>query len=269
MHYPLMLFYEGRTLPETPTYTFDNCTHERRPGTTVCLRCRHEAREAARERTRRFLLRAGAVAIVVVTFVAVGVVGAATFRQRGAEAQSDSSPTAQFDTTVVAAAPIPVIDSGTSSLAQAPVTPQAQPQPVTPPAAAVEPTRPAPPAPFRPAILRGETMLADSVIAIRSDSDVVVDFDRPMLRTRRPDKFEQFVRTTLESVYGAPGAAAVRKLPFGSIASQGDLINELPTRGIRIPVDSAWVIRLFPETRVGQAGPVVVRYRVRLVPANN
>jgi hypothetical protein len=61
----------------------------------------------------------------------------------------------------------------------------------------------------------------------------------------------------------------MRKLPFGAIATQGDLINELPTRGIRIPVDSAWVIRLVPETRTGKDGPLVVRYRVRLVPATN
>jgi hypothetical protein len=215
------------------------------------------------------MLRAGAVAIVVVTFVAVGVVGAAAFRQRGAEAQGDSnSAAAQLDTTVVATAPMPAIDSS-SVLAQAPATPQGQAQPAAPTPAAVEPATPARRAPFAPVILRGETMLADSVVAVRGDSDVVVEFDRPKIRTRRPDKFEQFVRTTLEYVYGAPGAGVISKLPYGAIASQGDLINELPTRGIRIPVDSAWVIRVFPETKTGRDGPLVVRYRVRLVPATN
>jgi hypothetical protein len=214
------------------------------------------------------MLRAGAVAIVVVTFVAVGVVGAAAFRQRGVEAQGDSnSAAAQLDTSVIATAPIPVDSS--SLLAQATPTPQGQVQPAAPTTAAGEPTTPTRRAPFAPVILRGETMLADSVVAVRNDSDVVVNFDRAKVRTRRPDKFEQFVRTTLEYVYGAPGAAVISKLPYGAIASQGDLINELPTRGIRIPVDSAWVIRLFPETKVGRDGPLVVRYRVRLVPATD
>jgi len=262
-----MLFFEGRTLSNTPIYTFDTCEHERRPGTTVCLRCRHEAREAARERVRRFMLRAGAVAIVGVTFIAVGVVGVSAFRQRGVEGEGDSSAAAQLDTSTIATAPVPVIDSS-SPLMQAPPTPDVQAEPAAP-ATATAPTIPAAPAPFAPTILRGETMLADSVVAIRSDSDVVVKFDRTMLRTRRPNKFEQLVRTTLESVYGAPGAAVIRKLPNGAITSQGDLINELPTRGIRIPVDSAWVIRVFPETRMGKDGPIVVRYRVRLAPATS
>ena len=218
------------------------------------------------------MLRAGAVAIVVVTFIAVGVVGAATFRQQSTQSQNDSSgsASAQLDTTVVATAPVPVIDSSSPLMQPPPATPQVEAQPVTPPATApVVPATPARPAPFAPVILRGETMLADSIVATRSDSDVVVNFDRALLRTRRPNKFEQLVRTTLESVYGAPGAAVMRKLPYGAIASQGDLINELPTRGVRIPVDSAWVIRVLPETKVGDGGPIVVRYRVRLVPATN
>lgn len=211
------------------------------------------------------MLRGSAVAIVVVTFIAVGVVGASTFRQMAGGTKNDSAPPTQADTSAIAAAPIPYVDSSTSTTtAAADVTPQAQPQ--TPPPIA-EPVVPS--APFAPVIPRGATMLADSVIAVRSDSDVVVDFDRPMLRTRRPEKFEQFVRTTLESVYGAPGAAVIRKLPYGAIAAQGDLLKELPARGVRLPVDASWVIRLFPETRQGQDGPLVIRYRVRLVPGGN
>jgi len=213
------------------------------------------------------MLRAGAVGIVAVTFVAVGVVGVSAFRQRGAEAEGDSSAAAQLDTSAIATPPVPIIDSS-SPLMQAPPTPDVQVEPAAP-TTATAPTAPAPPAPFTPTILRGKTMLADSVVAIRSDSDIVVKFDRMTLRTRRPNKFEQLVRTTLESVYGAPAAEVIRKLPNGAIASQGDLINELPTRGISIPVDSAWVIRLFPETRMGKDGPIVIRYRVRLAPATS
>lgn len=113
----------------------------------------------------------------------------------------------------------------------------------------------------------GESVLSDGVKVVRSDSDVVVAFDSPMMRTRRPDKFEQFVRATLGAIYGQPASDALAKLPAGAIASQGDLLTELPTRGIRIPVDGGWMFRLFPETRAGQDGPLVIRYRVRVAPA--
>src|SRR5690349_9918944 len=56
------------------------CTHERRPGTTVCLHCRHAERLAARARRKRFLLRASAVGIVATVFVAGGVAAAVTIR---------------------------------------------------------------------------------------------------------------------------------------------------------------------------------------------
>ena len=275
-HYSLGVFSRKRTLHNTPTYntptyntptynTFDTCTHERRPGTTVCLRCRHAARVAARARTNRLVLRGSAITIVVATFVAVGVVGASTFRQLASGTKSDSAPAALADSSAIAGAPKPQVDSTATTTVPSPVTAAELPQ-TTPPAPA--PVAP-PAAPFAPAIPRGETMLADSAIAVRSDSEVVVSFDRTPLRTRRPEKFEQFVRTTLESVYGAPAAAIIRRLPVGAIAAQGDLVKELPARGVRIPVDAAWVIRLFPETRPGQDGPLVIRYRVRLVPVSN
>jgi hypothetical protein len=214
------------------------------------------------------MLRGSAITIVIATFIAVGVVGASTFRQLASGAKSDSAPPAQVDSSVIATTPKPLVDSTTSTTVSPTTEVTAQePLQTTPPvpAPAVAPA----PAPFAPAIPRGETMLADSAIAVRSDSDVVVGFDRPQLRTRRPEKFEQFVRTTLEAVYGAPAAAIIRKLPVGAIAAQGNLISQLPTRGVRIPVDAGWVIRLFPETRPGQDGPLVIRYRVRLVPTAN
>jgi len=211
------------------------------------------------------VLRGSAITIVVATFVAVGVVGASTFRQMASGTKSDSAPATLADSSAIAAAPKPQIDS-TTATTPVPTAVAAEPPQTTPPVPA--PAAPAA-APFAPAIPRGETMLADSAIAVRTDSDVVVTFDKALLRTRRPEKFEQFVRTTLESVYGAPAAAVIRRLPVGAIAAQGDLVKELPARGVRIPVDAAWVIRLFPETRPGQDGPLVIRYRVRLVPVGN
>src|SRR5690349_24220084 len=56
--------------------------HEHRPGTTVCLHCRHAARGVARERRKRLMLRAGVVATVATTVGAVGVLSAAAIRAR-------------------------------------------------------------------------------------------------------------------------------------------------------------------------------------------
>jgi hypothetical protein len=104
------------------------------------------------------------------------------------------------------------------------------------------------------------------VTAVRGDTDVVVAFDTPETRTRRPEKFEQFVRTTLPLVYGSAMRNVLARIPDGTIAGQGELLTELPKRGVRIPLDGAWTIRLFPETRPGQDGPLVIRYRVTVVP---
>src|SRR5690348_5625987 len=58
--------------------------HERRPGTTVCLHCRHAARAVSRDRRKRLILRASAFAIVATTLGAVGVLGASAIRGYGA-----------------------------------------------------------------------------------------------------------------------------------------------------------------------------------------
>jgi hypothetical protein len=91
---------------------------------------------------------------------------------------------------------------------------------------------------------------------------VVLDFDTKLARTRMADKFERFVRATLPSIYGAAADSALARLPQGALASQGDLIGDLPTRGMRIPLPNGGAIVLFPMTRQGQDGPLVTRYRV-------
>jgi hypothetical protein len=116
-----------------------------------------------------------------------------------------------------------------------------------------------------PVIQMGRSTLADGTGAERTDSVVTLSFDTPMTRTRRAEKFEQFVRMTLPGIYGKKIDSVLTGIPTGSLANQGDLLTELPTRGIRIPVDSAWEIRVFPETRKGLEGPLVVRYRASAV----
>ena len=73
------------------------------------------------------------------------------------------------------------------------------------------------------------------------------------------------MRSTLTAVYGPSIDSVLSKIPDGGIARQGDLVSELPTRGVRIPVNADWTIALFPETRPGHDGPLVVRYRVSVV----
>jgi hypothetical protein len=125
---------------------------------------------------------------------------------------------------------------------------------------------PAPaPAPFAPILPMGESSLSDGITANRGDSAVVVSFDVQLTRTRRPDKFERIVRTTLPAIYGPAADSALARIPDGEIARQGDLMSELTTRGIRIRLTPPWEIRVYPETRTGPGGPLIVRYRATLV----
>jgi hypothetical protein len=90
---------------------------------------------------------------------------------------------------------------------------------------------------------------------------VTVSFDVPSMRTRVPEKFEHVIRATLPAIYGPAVDSVLARVPAGTMARQGDLMTELPSRGIRIPMNSTWELRVYPETRQGQDGPLVVRYR--------
>ncbi len=119
--------------------------------------------------------------------------------------------------------------------------------------------------PVAPVVPQGQTPLADSLLATRADSVVTVWFDRTMIRTRNPVKFERLVRSTLPALYGAVADSALKRIPEGAFAQQGDLINELPTRGLRIPLAPGWMFALFPITRPGHDGPLVTQYRVSVI----
>ena len=232
----------------------ETCTHDRGPGTTVCLHCRYEARVAARARRQRLLLRVGASAIIVVTLTAGGVAAASAIRARGARSHDADSH-----------APVRTADATTSSMRQssaasagASASRKSQSQ-IGAAGHVVDQ------APLAPVIPMGQSMLAAGVVAARTDSSVLVSFDAPMLRTRMPVKFEAFVRSTLPAIYGVGADSALSRLADGGIARQGDLLTELPTRGVRIPVRGGWTIALFPETRPGQDGPLVIRYRVSVI----
>jgi hypothetical protein len=241
--------------PASPT-----CTHQRRPGTTVCLLCRQEARVAAAERRKKLFLRGTALAIViaVVALVMSGVLSLRNRAERREAAAADSAATAH-----VASATAPAADS---------VVPQGQmpaaaktvpPAPAT--SAIPAPTTAARGAAFAPTIRVGDTPLGGGAVATRGDSGVSVAFDTPELRTRIPEKFERYLRATLSQVYGSRIDPVLANIPLGKLAGQGDLLYELPVRGIRFPVEPGWHLEVFPEIRPGRDGPLVIRYRASVV----
>ncbi len=240
------------------------CNHERRPGTTVCLHCRHAERRAAGERRKKLLLRGSALAIVVAVAGVTVWMSASVLRGRWGSAKKDGAVPAQ----VVASAASTPAATDTNQVATiaantpAPVAQEAGTVPPRPVAQQGLSSRP----PLVPVIAPGESALGENITALRSDSVVMLSFDAPMLRTRRPEKFEAFLRTTLRQVYGAAIDSSLAKIPEGGLAGQGNLLYDLPTRGIHIPVSAAWKLDVYPEIRPGQDGPLVIRYRASLSP---
>jgi hypothetical protein len=143
-----------------------------------------------------------------------------------------------------------------AALVSAPTAaPAANPAPVAPPALQ---------SPLAFIVREGRSNLPDSLIVDRGGDSVIVDFDTPDARTRRRDKFENIVRRTLPMVFGAPIDSVLRALPLGEIAGTADLLEELPKRGVHLRVADGWTLDLWPETRPGQNGPLVVSYRARV-----
>jgi hypothetical protein len=119
-------------------------------------------------------------------------------------------------------------------------------------------------APLSIIIPAGRTDTVDDVILERTGDSVVVDFDTDIARTRRGDKFDHIVRQTLPLVYGPRVDPVLAAIPAGTLANDGDLVTELPARGIHLPLSDGWMLDVFPETRPGRDGPLVVTYRTRL-----
>ena len=176
----------------------------------------------------------------------VGTVGAVAFRRYSAPRRVESQQ--QSQRTVVA--PTPIQDS------VAPATP------VQPAVTVPAPTPAIAAATLKPVVPEGTTTLASGMTATRHDSVVVLSFDFAGARTRVPERFERLVRATLPSVYGVRADSAVRAIPEGGIARQGDLFTELAERGVRIPLTAGGVIAVYPISRAGRDGPLVTQYRV-------
>lgn len=206
------------------------CPHGLRPGTTVCLHCRADARLAARQRRYRFLARVGLITLGGGAVVALIIGGLMTIAPGGGTITGDEGATS----TIVATAGAP---------------------------AANAPSAPSRRAGLHPVISEGRRELGDSIFAVRDGEAVTVHFDTELLRTRFDWKFEGVVRATLPLVYGDTTRGALDSIPSGSLVRGGDLLTDLPERGIPIVIGDER-LRVWPITRPGRDGPLVVGYRV-------
>ena len=269
-----------------------NCPHERRPGTMVCLHCRHAERLAARAvRARMFshVMIGGAILGVIAV-----VASAATAAFDGRQADAATAPTTAAPVTATAslvAAPAPVVPSTPPSASQAavasaqpalvkevaatsvavgtPALAYAQPvvvsSPAPAPAATAAKAAPAAP-PLIPMVPEGTSPLADSMTVVRQGDTMLVHFDTELGRTRRQEKFDAIVRATLTQIYGSPAESLLSTVATGTIGRDGDLLAELPTRGIRLRAADGSTLALWPITRPGRDGPLVVSYRAVVTP---
>lgn len=200
------------------------CPHGLRPGTIVCLHCRHDARIAARQRRYRLAARIGLGVTAGSAVIALIVGGLSAI---ASDARSNGGTTRAAD----------------------------------PGAGPVATKKATTPATLEPRIAEGRTEWADSTYAMRTGREVTVHFDTETLRTRFDWKFESVVRTTLPLVYGQDARGALDAVPTGTLV-RGSLLQELPTRGISLPLaDGRGTMRIWPVTRAGRDGPIVVAYR--------
>ena len=218
-----------------PPYTSDSCQHERRPGTTVCIECRRIASGIARSRRQRTAIGLGGVALSLTLFAAARTAGPnAVERTRG------TGEPARVTTSA----------AGSSAAGSATVAPNG----AVPAATAGRPAdRPSASLPaLAPIVAEGRTDLGEGLWATRVGNTVTVSFDAPMIRTRRPEKFERVVRTTLPRVYGPAADSLLASIPPGDLARGGDLLTELPARGIRVRRAGSQGVTVWPETRPGR-----------------
>ena len=264
----------------------------------VCLHCLHAARLEAREHRQRAIMRFGAwtLSLVVVGIVGAAGVNAATHPDaptthpdapttqrpaKRAQAQPIAvrAPSAPDSTAVTVASAAAVIQQGAPATAvgstAADSAPAATPSPAPAPTPAIQPTAALPSSSTRsvpsadsaarsaigPIIPQGRTDLADSLFAIRVADTVVVHFDTSPSRTRRADKFETIVRQTLKVVYGPFADSALAAVPAGRLVAPNELVTTLPTRGIHLAGPHGARVALWPETRPGRDGPLVIAYR--------
>ncbi len=262
------------------------CQHERRPHTTVCLLCRRDERAAVLARRRRAAGRVSLIGLAVVFFSAGGVAAVTAMEGRwpaapvlerwpGSDGWLELARTRTRDvisnlTRRASAAPVPIYASPvvadsvalTDSLQIATATDSVL-------AALDEALRRAHDSaaaapPLKPIVAEGRTALRDGLVAVRTGDTITVHFDTPLLRTRQPQKFEQLVRATLPSIYGAAVEAVLATVAAGDLIRGVDPTRTASTHGVYLPLAAGWNLALWPETRPGRDGPLIVTYRTAL-----
>jgi hypothetical protein len=202
---------------------------------------------------------AGSVLLVAVVIAGVGAVTVGVVKNRvSAAARMAGAAAIKPEAPMRHVAQVTALPATAVAQLSAPAPPPSSPAPAPASATASSP-------PLVPILAHGETTLGAGITATRSDNSVIVLFDTDGLRTRRRDKFEKLVRETLPAVYGRRADSLLAGMPDGSIAAQGDLITELPSRGVRVALNDGWKLTLFPETRPGRDGPLVIKYRVAVI----
>jgi hypothetical protein len=265
------------------------CQHERRPYTAVCLLCRRDERAAVLARRRRAAGRVGLIGLGIVFFSAGGVAAVTAMEGRwpgapflgrwaAADGWLDVARTRTRDviaslTRRASAAPVPIYASPivsdsvalTDSLRAATGTDTVL-------AALNEALRQAHDSaaggaaapPLKPIVAEGRTRLRDGFVAVRTGDTVAVHFDTPSLRTRQPQKFEQLVRATLPAIYGAAVDSLLSTVAAGELIRGIDPTVAVATHGVYLPLAAGWSLALWPETRPGRDGPLIVTYRTAL-----
>jgi hypothetical protein len=169
-----------------------------------------------------------------------------------------AAPATDSAATMMTTQDLPLTTSPGDSPAPPPIT-TAVPATLAPVVAIAAP----PPARYAPTLPQGRTELGgDGLYAVRDGEVVRVHFDTELGRTRRAAKFEQIVRATLPRILGLAADSLLRQLPAGRIAASGDLITDLPHRGVELRHIDGRTLTVWPEVRPGRDGPLVVSYRV-------
>ncbi len=264
------------------------CHHELRPGTKVCLHCRRAEREATAARHRTILVRIGltAVAIGACAFAATSGLDAWKNRSTSGLTRLIASPGSLEAAPVRALTGVPSNDpaatlpGGIDSVAgPAPVVPPPTATPaesllaplVATPAdsaaaapAALPQSAPlvAPPVArsLQPIVAQGRTELQNGMYALRAGDTVTVHFDTPEARTRRPEKFEQIIRSTLPGVHGPAADSLLAAIATGTLVGPTELVTD--QRAISLRAVDGRSLSLWPKTRPGRDGPLVIAYRV-------
>ena len=238
----------------------------------VCLHCLHADRVAARDRRQRAILRFTAWTLGVAV---VGIVGAAGANAVGRHPEPTRStraaskrvaPATTVHDSIAPAATAPAIQlQGTPAIATPTADSATHALPIAAvaaaPATVVVDSTPAPTPLIGPIIPQGRTDLPDSLFAVRRGDTVVVNFDTGPARTRRADKFDVLVRQTLHTVYGAVADTLLAAVPIGKLVTASELVTALPKRGIHLQGAHGPRLALWPVTRPGRDGLLVVAYR--------